>query len=543
MHFVLDSINIAVLIVLVLNFSLGIFVFLTKRESKVNQYFFLFSIAATLWGLAMLFYRSMAGLDDAPAFARILYASAATIPYAFLFFIRVFPQEKFNLPDRSELYLLFPFLVTLVISLTPNLLIHTVFPQTPGEQVISFNFLYHSFFALYIVTYFTICYGLLLFKYVKFQGIEKQQISYVIVGTFIATIVGVSTNLIMPLLGDFSLNWLGQVGTITMVGAISYSILKHKLFNLKIVAAQFIVYALCVSLFIRLLISSSTSDVVVNSIFLTIAIVIGITLIKSVQAEVSERLKVEKLAADLEHANERLKEVDQLKSEFLSLATHQIRAPLTAIKGYTSLILEGDYGEVPEEIAKPVDIIAKSCQNLVMIVNDFLDISRIEQGRMKYDLTVFDLRTVAEQVLTELKPNIENAELTCSCNMEHNATPVMVYADAGKVRQVIGNLVDNSIKYTPSGSITVELSTHGDVAQLKISDTGIGISAEDIGKLFNKFTRAKDANKTNVVGTGLGLYVAKQMIEAQNGKIWIESEGAGKGSASIIELPLNKNVA
>lgn len=541
MQFVLDSINIAVLVVLVLNFSLGIFVFLTKRESKVNQYFFLFSIAATLWGLAMLFYRSMAGLPDATSFARILYASAATIPYSFLFFIRVFPEEKYNLPRRSELYLLFPFLVVLAITLIPELLILGT-SQTPGEeQVILFNVLYHAIFALYIVSYFSICYGLLLFKYLKFSGIQKQQISYVIVGTFIATIIGVSTNLLMPLLGDFSLNWLGQVGIVAMIGGISHSILKHKLFNLKIVATQFIVYTLCVSLFIRVLISTSTSDLVVNLIFLIISVAIGFFLIQSVKEEVSQREKVEKLAVDLEHANDRLKEVDQLKSEFLSLATHQIRAPLTAIKGYTSLILEGDYGEVSESVKGAVDVIAKSCQNLVMIVNDFLDISRIEQGRMKYELSAFDLRAVAQQVLTELKPNIESAGLTCECNLGDGAEPIMVYADLGKVRQVIGNLVDNSIKYTPSGSITIEVSTHNEVGRLKVSDTGIGISAEDIGRLFNKFTRAKDANKTNVVGTGLGLYVAKQMIEAQNGKIWIESEGVGKGSSSIIELPLNKN--
>lgn len=542
MQFVLDSINIAVLIVLVLNFSLGIFVFLTKRESKVNQYFFLFSIAATLWGLTMIFYRSMAGLPDAAAFARILYASAATIPYSFLFFIRVFPEEKHNLPHRSELYLLFPFLIILTIALIPGLLILGTSKAVGEEPVIIFDVLYHSIFAFYIVSYFSICYGLLLFKYVKFTGVQKHQISYVIVGTFLATIIGVSTNLLMPLLGDFSLNWLGQVGIVAMVGGISHSILKHKLFNLKILAAQFIVYALCVSLFIRVLISSSVSDLLINSVFLCISVAIGFFLIQSVKEEVLQKEKAEKLAIDLEHANERLKEVDQLKSEFLSLATHQIRAPLTAIKGYTSLILEGDYGPVSEPVSKAVDVISKSCQNLVMIVNDFLDISRIEQGRMKYELSTFDLREVARQVLTELKPNIENAGLTCSCNTEHT-DPVMVYADAGKVRQVIGNLVDNSIKYTPSGSITIEVSEDNGVARLKISDTGIGISTEDIAKLFNKFTRARDANKTNVVGTGLGLYIAKQMIEAQNGRVWIESAGVGKGSSSIIELPLHKNVA
>lgn len=539
MQFVLDPVNIAVLVVLVLNFFLGIFVFLVKRESRVNQYFFLFSIAATLWGLSMLFFRSMEGLNAATAFARILYASAATIPYAFLFFIRVFPEDKFNLPPKSELYLLFPFLAVLALALTPDRLILGTIASIGGEQEILFSLFYHSFFALYIISYFTLCYGLLLYKYIKFTGVQKQQISYVIVGTFVATVVGVCTNLVMPLLGYFELNWLGQVGIITMVGAISFSILKHKLFNLKIVAAQFIVYALCVSLFIRLLISSNTSDIVVNMIFLLTSVVIGFLLIKSVEAEVTQREKVEKLALDLEAANSRLKEVDQLKSEFLSLATHQIRAPLTAIKGYTSLILEGDYGEVPQSIAKPVDIIAKSCQNLVMIVNDFLNISRIEQGRMKYELSSFDLRSVAEQVVAEIRPNIEDAGL--SFDFVPHTEGVLVYADNNKIKQVIGNLIDNAIKYTPSGGITLSVTQHEGFARLVLTDTGIGISSEDIPKLFNKFTRAKDANRQNVIGTGLGLYIAKQMVEAQGGKVWLESEGVGKGTTSIMELPLHHN--
>ena len=538
MQFVLDPINISVLSVLVLNFSLGIFVLLTSRKNKVNRYFFLFSVAATLWGLSMLFYRSVAGFPEATAFARILYASAATIPYAFLFFIRVFPEEKYNLPKIAELYLLIPFLIILVFTLTPNLLINGIVSQENSEQMLLFNTLYHTLFAFYIITYFSICYGLLFFKYVKFTGIEKQQITYVIVGTFIATITGVSTNLLMPLLGDFSLNWMGQVGIITMVGAISYSILKHKLFNLKIVATQFIVYALCVSLFIRVLISSSTSDIVVNSVFLLTSVVIGTILIKSVQNEVEQREKVEKLAKDLELANSRLKELDQLKSEFLSLATHQIRAPLTAIKGYASMILEGDYGDVSPSVTKAVDIISKSCQNLVLIVTDFLNISRIEQGRMKYEFSSFDLRTTTEQVLTELQPNIEDASLTCE--FKPGEGDMTVYADLGKVKQVIGNLIDNAIKYTPSGGMTLTLAEKPGMIQLVLTDTGIGISSEDIPKLFNKFTRAKDANKQNVIGTGLGLYVAKQMIEAQHGSIWLESEGLGKGSRFYVELPKAK---
>lgn len=538
MQFVLDPINIAVLVVMVLNFSLGIFVFLTKRESKGNQYFFLFTIAATLWGFSMLLFRSVAGFDEATAFARVLYASASTIPYAFLFFIRLFPEDKYNLPKKAELYLLFPFLGILIISLWPDALIMGTSKLSLGEPEIQFNLIYHALFALYIVSYFTLCYGLLLFKYVKFTGIQKQQIAYVIVGTFIATILGVCTNLVLPLLGYFQLNWLGQVGIVTMVGAISFSILKHKLFNLKIVATQFIVYVLCVSLFIRLLISTSSADVIVNSVFLAVSIIVGILLIKSVQTEVAQREKVEKLAVDLEHANGRLKELDQMKSEFLSLATHQIRAPLTAVKGYASLILEGDYGEINNEAREAVKIISQSCENLVVIVNEFLDISRIEQGRMKYTLTDFDLKIVSEQILSQLKPNIEAAGLSYEFHADEGV--YMVSADQGKIKQVIGNLVDNAIKYTPKGGMSVTVSKVDGKVRFAIKDTGIGIAVEDVPKLFNKFSRTKDANKQNVIGTGLGLYVAKQMLEAQGGKIWLESEGVGKGTTFLVELPEKK---
>lgn len=536
MEFILDTINIAVLVVLVLTFFLGVFVLLTNRGSKVNQYFFIFSIAATLWGLSMLYFRSALDPVFATWFARVLYASAATIPYAFLFFIQVFPEEKFNLSKTIERFLIIPFLFIILISLHPDALISLVQRPFSGEPIIFFHISYHVIYALYIVSYFSLCYGLLFYKYIKFSGTAKQQLSYVIIGTFLSTIVGVSTNLLMPLLGDFRLNWMGQVGIITMVSLISYSILKHKLFNLKIIATQFIVYTLCVSLFIRTLLSNSTAEIITNLIFVIISIIIGYLLIGSVKNEVLQREKVEKLAQDLASANDRLKDLDQMKSEFLSLATHQIRAPLTAIKGYASLILEGDYGPTTDPVRGAVKVIFDSCQNLVVIVNEFLDISRIEQGRMKYEMVDFDLASLAQQLLTELKPNIEGAGLVYHFNSDELSHAV--HADQGKIKQVLGNLIDNAIKYTPAGSITVSVVNRGNMVQCSVSDTGIGISIEEIPKLFSKFSRTKDASKTNVIGTGLGLYVAKQMVEAQKGKVWLESKGKGQGTTFFLELPL-----
>jgi signal transduction histidine kinase len=262
---------------------------------------------------------------------------------------------------------------------------------------------------------------------------------------------------------------------------------------------------------------------------------------------VESREKIEELAASLvksndklEGANVKLKELDKLKSEFLSLASHQIRNPLTAIKGYASLVLDGTYGEVSQSVREAVDRMYQSTQSLVVIVGDFLDISRIEQGTMKYDFTSFDIKKLAEQVVGEFKPNIMKAGLTISSVA--GPGDYFINADQGKIKQVIGNLIDNAIKYTPNGSIKVALSRHSlsdgtsGRVRVTVSDTGVGIDKDVIPQLFAKFTRDKDAFKTNVSGTGLGLYLAKQMIQAHHGKIWAESDGKGKGSRFIVEL-------
>ena len=156
---------------------------------------------------------------------------------------------------------------------------------------------------------------------------------------------------------------------------------------------------------------------------------------------------------------------------------------------------------------------------------------------MQYDFSTFDFKELTKAVVEELKPVSEAAHLNVTFDFDVNDTYI-IKADQGKIKQVISNLLDNSIKYTPKGWIKVALSKKnpGSLIELSIQDTGVGIKPEVLPRLFEKFTRAPDASKTNIMGTGLGLYVAKKMIEAHNGKIWVESEGAGKGSSFHIEL-------
>jgi hypothetical protein len=239
---------------------------------------------------------------------------------------------------------------------------------------------------------------------------------------------------------------------------------------------------------------------------------------------------------EVEETNKTLKKVSHLKNEFVSLATHQIRGPLGAIKGYVSLLMEGDYGNVPKEFIEPLDIIFKSTDSLSKTVNDFLDISRIEQGAMKYHLKDFDLRDLVLEVSKEMKHSIERSGL--ELRVDITKSHCLVHDDKAKLKQVFINLIDNANKYTKTGWIEVSLNRSGDKAVFGVKDSGVGIAKETLPLLFHKFSRAQDANKANILGTGLGLYIAKKLVDAQNGRIWAESDGVGKGSQFYVELGL-----
>ncbi len=244
---------------------------------------------------------------------------------------------------------------------------------------------------------------------------------------------------------------------------------------------------------------------------------------------------VDKRTKELTVANTKLKELDKLKSEFLSFASHQLRSPLTAIKGYASLILEGTYGKTTEKIHEPVDRIFQSSNALTAMVEDFLNISKIEQGGMKYDFQMTDFKKLIETVVVEQEPNIKSKKLAISFSAQENVN-YNIKLDSGKIKQVIMNLVDNSIKYTPKGTITLLLKQIDRKIQLEIKDTGIGFNKETLPKLFAKFSREKNANKVNIQGSGLGLYLAKEIMEAHHGHIWAQSPGEGRGSSFFVEF-------
>ncbi len=247
---------------------------------------------------------------------------------------------------------------------------------------------------------------------------------------------------------------------------------------------------------------------------------------------------VEKTTQQLKYANTRLKELDKLKDDFVSIASHELRTPMTAIRSYAWMALNRSDVPLSEKLKKYIGRTLISTERLINLVNDMLNISRIESGRVEITPQPFDLSLLVTDVLAEVDVKAKEKSL----HMQHtNANIPRAFADPDKVHQVLLNLVGNAIKFTPeNGLITIFFFSDGLNVEASVKDSGVGITKEDQSKLFTKFGRLDNSYVAAATsgGTGLGLYICKNLIELMGGKIWASSEGPGKGTVFTFSLPV-----
>jgi signal transduction histidine kinase len=249
--------------------------------------------------------------------------------------------------------------------------------------------------------------------------------------------------------------------------------------------------------------------------------------------------EVKEATAELRAANEELKRLDVAKSEFISIASHQLRTPLTIIKGYISMLIEGSFGRLTDKETGALKKVFESNERLIQLVEDLLDISRVESGRLQFNFKEIRLEQIVDSVVNELAPIAQKRGLELKYKIANKLLP-KIKIDEEKIRQVIMNLIDNSIKYTEKGSIVIDLSRAGGNIHFCVTDTGRGIRKNEFPSLFKKFSRGKGTFLIDTGGNGLGLYVGKMMIEAHHGKIWAESEGKDKGAKFCFTLPAER---
>jgi signal transduction histidine kinase len=516
---------------------LGIFILRSGHRSPISIALFSITILFSIWCIFdlilwatndprnVMFFWSLQVLIEPLIYATCIYIT----------FLFIKGRDMLFSGKLLMSVLLLPFIIFLSNKL--NLLGVNLSDCTAVEGPVSlyYAYIYEIISAIVILEIFVSAYTKIT------DSSRKKEITYFIIGMIMFLLAFSWGNLI----GSFTENWtIAQAGLIGMpifFAFLAYISVKFKTFNLKILGAQVLVFALGFLVLSMSFVRSIQNIKIIIFFTLAFVIALGYQLIRGVKTEVKQRerlevlrLKLEETNIKLEDANDKLKDLDKLKTEFLSLASHQLRSPLTAIKGYTSMVLEGDFGELNDKAKEAIERVFQSTMNLTKVVEDLLNVSKIEQGGMKFVMEDFSLVEIARDMSKDLSISAEKKGLKLTFEGDKDED-CMVNGDKEKLRQVVLNLIDNSIKYTKEGSVNVSVKRVSDKVVFSVKDTGMGMTPEIKATLFQKFSRG-EGSRMNTGGSGLGLYLAKEIMEAHKGTIDVDSEGMGKGSNFHFEL-------
>lgn len=478
----------------------------------------------------MIAYRWTPTHASALMWCRVLYFFPVFIAPSLLYFSLVFKAKKKTSKANVFWIYLFPAIVG-ASSFIPGFIIKDVSMRPNLEKAIYFGPGYPIYFVFYFI-YFSWTFYNFLKRLYQADVLGGKQLRWVILATFTPVSAGLITNLILPWGFIFDYNWIAQVSTIFFIAGIAYAIVRYQLLKTKLIVAQVLSLFLVSILFLNIFSFDTFNQLLINFGVFVLGLVFSGTLIRSVINEMRQNEENQKLADDLGKANKELKKLDEVKSEFISIASHQLRTPLSAIKGYAAMLLE----EIKDPDEKEaLNKIYLSNERLIKLVNDLLNLSRIERGKMDFRFQESQLADLLESVVSEFQIVAKKRGLKLEYEKVH--LPI-IKMDEDKLRQVFVNIVDNAIKYTLRGNIVIKTLLDEDHVTVTIKDTGVGMRKEDIASIYEKFQRGKTGLELYPNGTGIGLYIANKIVDAHKGQVWAESEGVNLGTTFYIKIPL-----
>lgn len=501
----------------------GLVVYIHNHKTTENIAWFLFNLSSAVWSFG--YFATINAPTHQFAFVSdwILHLAATLVPlFCLLSVIAItgnYSKHKVGVVISSLVGLFF------LISTPTSFFVRDVIPKANFNFVPDAGPLY-IYFTIYF--FFLVLYVLYVLANTYLQTkdkVEARRFMYMFIFTAIGSAGGGSVFFLtfnVPFL-PYPLLLFSLFPIISI-----YAIFRLQLFNVKVITTEAIVFLLWIFILIRTLISSSTEDRLVNVSMLALVVFAGVLLIRSVLKEVRQREQIQKLADDLREAN-------QGQASLMHFMNHQVKGRLGNIKNIFAELMTDDYGVMPPDSKFLLEKGLDEADIGVNYVQNILKGASAENGTLPFDMKPINFKTVVSDTFDKQKIKAEKKGLKMSLTTDES--DYSMTGDALELGEAIRNLLDNSINYTPEGSIDLKLSTIGNTIKFQIKDTGVGLSPEDKTKLFKSGGRGDESVKINVNSTGYGLVFVKGVVEAHKGKVRAESEGRGKGSTFIVELP------
>lgn len=510
------------LVVTITNVVIGLVVLFRQRHQPASLAFVFFTIGISLWAMTNALFQLTTSVFLGTVFALASYYSGIVIALPLYSFTINFPKAQSVEKQRRLKYMLWIYgiLLGIIISI-PGLTLKSVVYDPIGRLITGPGLIFYGLSLAFFI------FGGMFHLWKKRSSadkLEKRQISMILLGMLFAATFGMFFNLVLPLLGDYSLVWLGPDFTLILVGLMGYAIVRHNLFNIQLLATEIFTILLGLGLVVELISSKSKTEIFIRLLILITFLYLAHRLVSSVYEEVK--------------AKDALQRLLEVKTDFISAASHQLRTPLTAIRGVLTMEYEGDYDTISDVERKALQgKLLQSVDRLTNIVNDLLRSAELENG-LTGEFKSGQVEPLVQQSIDTLEPNFKKKQIQFNYQLPITPLP-RVSMRSGFLQQVFLNLLDNAERYTPTGGqVTAKLFQQDQSVIFSVTDSGIGISPEDQKKIFMKFSRSEAAKAVQPVGTGLGLYIVKQIVEQHGGTITADSSGPGKGTTFTVVLPV-----
>jgi signal transduction histidine kinase len=512
----------------IISLFLTAIVYRENPGSATNRVFSVLTLSTTFWLILTYVSRTPGLFYDSLVLHRLGIFFAAPMSATFFLLAHTIPSDTIRMRTGTFYAVVVSTLLMMLINISPYAFVDIVFsggssqPQ-PGIGLLPFAVL-STIFSILAVYW-------LVRRYRGSSGAEKSQQRLVLTGMLIMLSLIIAT-ILMPILRFGSARFLvfSPLYALVFLGMTAFAITKYHLFNMKILVAQALTLTLGLIFFAKLFGEETLNARLIDGFALVFTAVFGYFLVKSVSREVAQREKIEIQGIELEKINRQ-------QEALLHFISHEIKGYLTKNQAAFAGIVDGDYGQISNDLATMSRLALDDTRKGVSTIMDILDASNLKKGTVSYKKTDFNISTALREVVEELKP--QTVERGIVMHLDAGNTSCVILGDEDKIRKhVLRNIIDNSIKYTPKGRVDVGITKEGGFAKITIKDTGVGITPDDMKKLFTEGGHGADSIHINVHSTGYGLFIAKTIVEAHGGTVRAESAGADKGSTFTVTFPL-----